>query len=252
MVRRSLCLDDPNVQEILPKIKRKAVTYGLAAGADYRAEKISFSGATSRFSLYCRGMLLGTVKLNVPGLFNVYNALAATAVAREMDLSFPVIREGLQSFTGVHRRLEVRGETSGVTVVDDYGHHPTELRATLAAARQVWPGRLIVVFQPHRYTRTKALFEEFLTAFTQADCVIITDIYAASEEAIPGVTAGALCEAIRGAGHPDVIHLSGFEAIVAHLKKVARPSDIILTQGAGNVWKVGEDFLKAGREGKEG
>ena len=137
-------------------------------------------------------------------------------------------------------------------MVDDYGHHPTEIRATLAAARQVWPGRLIVVFQPHRYTRTKALFDEFLTAFSQADVLIVTDIYAASEEAIPGVTADSLCEAIRRAGHPDVVHLSDFAALVTHLLKIARPSDVILTQGAGSVWKIGDAFLREKKEGKAG
>ena len=205
-----LCLDDANVREILPRIKRKTVTYGLTAAADYRAEGISFSGSSTRFSLYYRDILLGSVKLKVPGLFNVYNALATAAVAREMDLTFPVIREGLQRFTGVQRRLEVRGEAKGITVVDDYGHHPTEIRATLAAAKQVWPGRIIVIFQPHRYTRTQALFQEFLTAFTDADCLIVTDIYPASEEPIPGVNAEALCEGIRRAGHPDAVHFSEF------------------------------------------
>ncbi len=239
-----LCLDDEHTREILPRIKRKIVTYGLAAQADYRAEEIIFSGSASRFSLFYRETLLGTVKLNVPGLFNVYNALAATAVAREMDLTFPVIREGLQHFTGVQRRLEVRGEAQGVTVVDDYGHHPTEIRATLAAAKQVWTGRIIVVFQPHRYTRTQALFAEFLTAFTDADSLIVTDIYPAGEEPIPGVSAEALCGAIRRAGHPDAVHFSSFDAIVEHLIKIARPTDVILTQGAGSVWKVGEAFLK--------
>jgi UDP-N-acetylmuramate--alanine ligase len=190
--------------------------------------------------------------LNVPGLFNVYNALAAVAVAREMDLIFPVIREGLQRFTGVHRRLEVRGEARGVTVVDDYGHHPTEIRATLAAARQVWTGRIIVIFQPHRYTRTKALFDEFLTAFQDADLLLVTDIYAASEEPIPGVTAEALCEAIRRAGHPDAVHFSSFDAIVNHLLRITQPTDVILTQGAGSVWKVGEAFLKADSGEKKG
>ena len=246
-----LCLDDQHVREILPRIKRKAITYGLSAPADYRAERISFAGASSRFSLYCRETLLGTVKLNVPGLFNVYNSLAAVAVAREMGLTFPVIREGLQHFTGVQRRLEVRGETGGITVVDDYGHHPTEIRATLAAARQVWPGRIIVVFQPHRYTRTQALFQEFLTAFTDADSLIVTDIYAASEDPLPGVTAEGLCEAIRRAGHPDAVYISGFDAIVDHLAQVARPPDVILTQGAGSVWKAGEAFLKRSKEEKK-
>jgi UDP-N-acetylmuramate--alanine ligase len=247
-----LCLDDPNVREILPRIKRTVISYGLSPEADYRAQEVQFSGSSSRFSLYRRNVLLGTVKLNVPGLFNVYNALAAIAVGREMDLTFPVIREGLQLFTGVHRRLEVRGEAQGVTVVDDYGHHPTEIRATLAAARQVWTGRIIVVFQPHRYTRTQALFDEFLTAFVDADILIVTDIYAASEEPIPGLTAETLCEAIRRAGHPDTLHLSGFDAIVNHLLGIVKPTDVVLTQGAGSVWKVGEALLKRLGEEKQG
>jgi UDP-N-acetylmuramate--alanine ligase len=247
-----LCLDDPNVREILPKIKRTVITYGLSPEADYRAEGVAFSGSASRFSLYCRNVLLGTMKLNVPGLFNVYNALAAIAVAREMDLTFPVIREGMQRFTGVQRRLEVRGEMRGVTIVDDYGHHPTEIRATLAAARQVWTGRIIVIFQPHRYTRTQALFAEFLTAFGDADLLIVTDIYAASEEPIPGLTAETLCEAIRRAGHPDAVHFSSFDAIVNHLLQIVQPTDVILTQGAGSVWKVGEALLKRLGGGKEG
>ena len=239
-----LCLDDPHVREILPRIKRRVITYGLTPAADYRAEEISYSGSATRFSLRHRDVLLGSVKLNVPGLFNVMNALAATAVAREMEMAFPAIREGLLGFTGVQRRLEVRGEAKAITVVDDYGHHPTEIRATLAAARQVWPGRIIVVFQPHRYTRTQALFEEFLTAFADADCLLVTDIYPASEEPIPGVTAGALCEAIRRAGHRDARHFSDFDAMVDYLTKITRPSDVVLTQGAGSVWKVGEAFLK--------
>jgi len=135
-------------------------------------------------------------------------------------------------------------------LVDDYGHHPTEIRATLAAAQQVWSGRIIVVFQPHRYSRTQALFEEFLTAFADADCLLVTDIYPASEEPIPGVTASALCEAIRRAGHRDARHFSDFDALVDHLAKIARPSDVVLTQGAGSVWKVGEAFLKQIREEK--
>jgi UDP-N-acetylmuramate--alanine ligase len=245
-----LCLDDPHVREILPRIKRKVITYGLTPAADYRAEEVTFSGSTTRFSLRHRDVLLGSVKLNVPGLFNVTNALAATAVARELEMTFPAIREGLSGFAGVQRRLEVRGEAKAITVVDDYGHHPTEIRATLAAARQVWPGRIIVVFQPHRYTRTQALFEEFLTAFADADCLLVTDIYPASEEPIPGVTAGRLCEEIRRAGHPDAVHFSGFDDLVDHLAKIARPSDVVLTLGAGSVWKVGEAFLRRIREGE--
>ncbi len=245
-----LCLDDPNVRAILPRVKRAVITYGLSPDADYRAEGISYAGSTSRFSLFHRDVLLGTVKLNVPGLFNIYNALASVAVAREMDLAFPMIQAGLQRFTGVQRRLEVRGNVRGVTVVDDYGHHPTEIRATLAAAKGIWPGRIIVVFQPHRYTRTKALFNEFLAAFGDADQLIVTDIYAASEQPLPGVTSELLCEAIRGAGHRDVLYMPDFDAIARHLLRIAGPNDVILTQGAGSVWKVGEAFLKEALQGE--
>jgi UDP-N-acetylmuramate--alanine ligase len=239
-----LCMDDPNVRQIAPLIKRRMISYGMSPDADYRAEGITFSTETTVYSLYEKNVLLGTVKLHVPGAFNVYNSLAAVAVAREMDLAFPIIKQGLESFRGVHRRLELRGTEGGVTVIDDYGHHPTEIRATLSAVRQVWKERLIVVFQPHRYTRTKALFDEFTTAFDAADVLIVTDIYAASEEPIPGITAENLCMAIREKGLKDARHISGFDQIVERLLEIARPSDIILTQGAGSIWKVGDAFLK--------
>jgi UDP-N-acetylmuramate--alanine ligase len=239
-----LCMDDPNVRQIAPLIKRRMISYGMSPDADYRAEGITFSTETTVYSLYEKNVLLGTVKLHVPGAFNVYNSLAAVAVAREMDLAFPIIKQGLESFRGVHRRLELRGTEGGVTVIDDYGHHPTEIRATLSAVRQVWKERLIVVFQPHRYTRTKALFDEFTTAFDAADALIVTDIYAASEEPIPGITAENLCMAIREKGLKEARHISGFDQIVERLLEIARPSDIILTQGAGSIWKVGDAFLK--------
>ena len=239
-----LCVDDLNIKEIIPRIKRRIITYGLTQDADYRAKDITFAGGSSIFSLYERNVLLGTIKLHAPGTFNVYNSLAAVAVAREMDISFPVVKEGLKDFSGVHRRLEVRGRKNDVTVVDDYGHHPTEIKATLLAARQIWSGRIIVVFQPHRYTRTQALFNEFQTAFDNADILIMTDIYAASEEPISGVTAEKLCQEIKKSSQKDIRHFSNFDDIVDYLLKIAGPSDVILTQGAGNVWKIGENFLK--------
>ncbi len=239
-----LCLDDDNVKDILPKIKRKTVTYGLAAPADYRASAISFSGSSSSYTLHYRENACGTVTLHVPGLFNVYNSLAAIAVARELDMEYGAIKEGLTGFAGVQRRLEVKGKVNGVTVVDDYGHHPTEIRETLRAAKQVWKKKIIVVFQPHRYTRTKALFNEFLAAFPDADTVIVTDIYAASEAPIDGVNAAALCEGLRSKGHRDVVYIRDFDAIVEHLLAIAEPLNVIITQGAGSVWKIGEDFLK--------
>lgn len=239
-----VCLDDPHVQEILPAIKRRAVTYGLSAPADYQARDVVLKGPNSVFTVYARGERLGEATLNVPGRFNVANALATIATAREMDMPFEAIREGLLKYTGVGRRLENKGTAAGVTVIDDYGHHPTEIRETLLAARQVWPGRRIVVFQPHRYTRTQKLFQEFLTAFPSADHLVITDIYAASEKAIEGVDAAGLAEGIRRSGHPDVVYISGFDEIVNHLLAIARPNDVIITQGAGSIWKIGEAFLQ--------
>lgn len=244
-----LCFDDENVKTILPQIKRKTITYGLTSSADYRAIDIKFAGSSSTFSLVYKGTPCGDVTLNVPGRFNVYNALATIAVAREFDMEYPAICEGLKRFIGVHRRLEVKGKSRGITVVDDYGHHPTEIRETLAAAKHVWKDRIIVVFQPHRYTRTKALFEEFLTAFPNADTLIVTDIYAASEDPIKGVNALSLCDGIRRCGNRDVTYLSDFDDIVKHLLSIAKPTDVIITQGAGNVWKIGEEFLK--RSGNE-
>ena len=247
-----LCIDDPHVQAILPDIKRRTITYGLTSPADYQARDVVLQGPMSVFTVYARGERLGEVTLNVPGRFNVANALATIAAARELDMPFDAIREGLLKYVGVGRRLEVKGKVRGVTVVDDYGHHPTEIRETLLAARQVWKGRIIVVFQPHRYTRTQKLFQDFLTAFPSADHLIITDIYAASEMAIEGVDAAGLTEGIRQSGHSDIVYISGFDGIVDHLLRIAMSSDVIITQGAGSVWKVGEEFLKrAGAAGQE-
>lgn len=239
-----LCLDDDNVVRILPEIKRRTITYGLTDGADYQAKNISSEGLSSRFALYYRGDFLEDISLNVPGIFNIYNAMAAIAVARELDMPIPEIREGLKTYVGVHRRLEIKGEVNGITVVDDYGHHPTEIRATLTAARQVWNKRIIVVFQPHRYTRTQALFDQFLTAFSDADILILTDIYPASEREIEGVHSSKLQRGIREHGHKDVIYIPDFDRIVDHLLAVTERQDVIITFGAGDIWKVGEEFLR--------
>jgi UDP-N-acetylmuramate--alanine ligase len=240
-----LCLDNEHIREILPQVKRRTISYGIEErAADYRAENIRFTGPSSRFDLFYKSKCLGEITLNVPGLFNIYNAMATIAVARELDMRFPEIAKGMKAYMGVHRRLEVRGAQGGITVVDDYGHHPTEIKATLAAARQVWKNRLIVVFQPHRYTRTQALFTEFLSAFADADVLILTDIYPASEPPIEGVHASTLCDAIRAQGHPDVRYIAGFDEIADHIVSIAKPGDAVITQGAGSVWKVGEALLQ--------
>ncbi|NPV05446.1 MAG: UDP-N-acetylmuramate--L-alanine ligase [Syntrophaceae bacterium] len=245
-----LCSDDEHVRAVFPRIKRRTITYGLADGADYQAKAIALEGPESRYTLYHKGVRLGEITLHVPGLFNVLNSMAAFAVARELDMDFEAIRAGLAAYHGVQRRLEVKGEADGVTVVDDYGHHPTEILATLKAARQLWKGRLIVVFQPHRYTRTRALYKEFLTCFPDADELILTDIYPASEPPIEGVTSFNLFKGIEAVGHRSARYIPTTEGIVEHLREIARPGDVIITQGAGNVWKVGMEFLRKAKEEK--
>jgi UDP-N-acetylmuramate--alanine ligase len=191
------------------------------------------------------GTSLGEIILNLPGIHNVYNALASIAVGIELDIPFDVIKSALQTAEGVQRRLEIKGEKKGITVVDDYGHHPTEIKATLSAARESWPDRRIaVVFQPHRYTRTQALFEDFTRAFYESDLLVVLPIYAAGEEKIDGVKGVALFEEIQRHGHKDVVYMESLEAAVLHLKTILASNDILLTLGAGDVWKVGEMLLK--------
>ncbi|MBN2569263.1 MAG: UDP-N-acetylmuramate--L-alanine ligase [Deltaproteobacteria bacterium] len=240
-----LCSDCVNVRDILPRIKRRVITYSISENSDYRATDISFDGMKTRYLLHYRDEPLGYISISAPGLFNVCNSMAAVAVARELDMEFPAIQEGINSYAGVHRRLEVKGTVHGITVVDDYGHHPTEIRATLAAARHVWKGRLVVVFQPHRYTRTKLLFDDFVGAFNDADLLIVTDIYAASEKEIKGVNAISLCKAIKDGGHEDAIYLSSFDEIVNYLKAATNPGDTVITLGAGDVWAVGEKLVNS-------
>jgi UDP-N-acetylmuramate--alanine ligase len=246
-----LCSDDPHVREILPEIKRATITYGLSGTSDYRAADVSSGGLASQYKLYRRGDYMGDISIGAPGLFNVYNSLAAVAVALELDMDFSTIQRGVKTFTGVQRRLEVKGVRGGVTVIDDYGHHPTEIRATLEAARKAWTGRMIVVFQPHRYTRTRELFDDFLDVFDVADYTILTDIYAASEKEIEGIHSAHLCDGIRGRGNDTVTHISSFDVIVDHLNAFAQPGDFIITLGAGNIWQVGEAFLALGHPGAD-
>ncbi len=239
-----MCSDNEYVREILPLIKRKIITYGIEHPADYTAREIKFMGHKTIYSLEYKGKQWGNMELNMPGMFNVYNSLAAIAVCRELDLDLAIIKEGLMKFAGVQRRLEIKGKFAGITVVDDYGHHPTEIRETLAAARQVWKDRLIVVFQPHRFTRTKALFDEFTKAFTDADILILNDIYPASEEPIAGINSAALWAAIKQLGHPRVEYIANSKETIEFLLDVVKPKDTIITMGAGSIYKIGEAFLK--------
>ena len=239
-----ICIDDENVRSIAGSIKRRVITYGIGDPADYRASDIQLLETKTVYRLSYRGEDLGEIKLTVPGLFNVYNSLAAIAIGRELGLDADTIREGLAAFTGVQRRLELKGQVGGITVVDDYGHHPTEIMATLSAARQRWKGRLIVVFQPHRFTRTRALFDEFSRSFQDADVLIVNDIYPASEEPIAGINSAALWAAIKENGHPCVEYIAQKQKTVDYLMSQARPGDTIITLGAGGVYKTGEAFLE--------
>ncbi len=239
-----LCLDQKHIQSLIPQIEKRYLTYGMSSQADYQATDVTFKPLGSRFRVVNHTGDLGWFELSVPGLHNVSNSMAAIAVARELEVDLEVIRRALKEFSGVQRRFQVKGEAKGILVVDDYGHHPTEVRATLAAAKAALGRRVVCVFQPHRYTRTKHLFEEFLTAFNQADRVIIMDIYAAGEQPIPGVSGQAVYEGIRKYGHKDVAYLGGKDEIVKHLCETLKEGDLLLTLGAGDVWKLGETVLE--------
>lgn len=240
-----LCLDNEPVQNIIPKIRKRFTTYGLSVQADIQAKDLKFEGLKSLFTIFHLEKELGPVTLNMPGLHNVYNAMASIAVGIELGIEFSVIQDALATLQGVQRRLEVKGEVQGISVVDDYGHHPTEIKTTLQAIRESWPGRrLIVVFQPHRYTRTKALFEDFSRAFYQSDMLLVLPIYSAGEPMIPDVEADRLSEAIQRHGHKEVTYRDSFESACTFLKDALKEGDILLTLGAGDVWKVGEMVLK--------
>src|SRR5881397_1968082 len=240
-----LCLDQPNIQLLIPRIEKRIVSYGLESGADLVARRLHLSGMTSRFEVYQRDSLLGEVTLQIPGRHNVLNALAAIGVGLDLEIPFSTIQRALSGFSGVQRRFQILGRARGVTVVDDYGHHPAEIRATLAAAKAGFDCRVVTVFQPHRYTRTRDLRQEFLTAFNQADVLIVLDIYAAGEAPIPGVTAEDLAEGIRAHGHRDVTYLGGDRArVVEHICEMARTGDLVITLGAGDVSQLGSELLK--------
>jgi UDP-N-acetylmuramate--alanine ligase len=245
-----LCLDDPGVQRLLARISRRRITYGLLAQADWVASEVRTDGAGMAFVVRRKGETLGSVSLPLPGRHNVANALAALAVADEVEVPFAVAAEALASFRGVERRFETKGVVAGVRVVDDYGHHPSEVRATLAAARGVHPGRIVVVFQPHRYTRTRDLFDAFTTAFHDADLLVLTEIYAAGEPKLPGVEAAALADAIRARGHRDVRFVPDLERVPAELAPELRGGDLVLTLGAGSVSKLGPRILERLAEGR--
>ena len=239
-----LCLDHPNIQSLLPKLKKRFTTYCLTAQADFHAQEIEFDGLSAAFEVLYHREKIGRLRIRMPGLHSVYNALAAVATAFELDIPFKTVQETLKDFGGIKRRFQIKGEKKGVLIVDDYGHHPVEIIATLKAAKTGWKRRVIAVFQPHRYTRTQTLFQDFLAAFYDADILILTDIYAAGEDRIEGVESRALFEGIREYGHKDVTYLSNKKDIVDHLLRIVAPGDMVITLGAGDIWQVSEELVR--------
>jgi UDP-N-acetylmuramate--alanine ligase len=239
-----LCLDNESIQDLIPEIKKRYTTYGMSAQADFQIKDVEFEKRRSRFSIYKEGQKLGNITLNLPGIHNVYNATASIAVGIELDVPFSAIQTALETLEGVQRRLEVKGEVNGITVVDDYGHHPTEIKITLEAVGKCWPdSRKVVVFQPHRYSRTQALFDDFTRSFYQSDVLLVLPIYAAGEKRIEGLSSQDLCEGIKAHGHKEVFCATDMKKALAYLKKNLKPGDMLLTLGAGDVWKVGEQFI---------
>jgi UDP-N-acetylmuramate--alanine ligase len=241
----AVCLDDKHVQQILPLLTRKVITYGTSLQARYRFIEPVFKGFGATFTPYRGDEALGEITLNVPGMHNCLNALGALATAMEIGVALPVIQEGLASFRGVQRRCHVRGEAQGIMVMDDYGHHPTEIKMTLRALKNGFPERrIVVVFQPHRYSRTRDLFGDFITAFYDAAVLFITGIYAASETPIPGVSAAHLADEVKGHGHRQVMYVEDKSALPETLKGVVQPDDIVVFLGAGDVWRQGIKLLE--------
>jgi UDP-N-acetylmuramate--alanine ligase len=238
-----LCLDDPYIREMIPRIEKRYLTYGLESEANLTARGIQLKGMGSRFEVLSEGRSLGFFELTMPGIHNVSNSLASIAVGIELGMDIETIKDALKDFSGVERRFQIKGDVGGIVCVDDYGHHPTEIKATLSAAKAGWDRRVIVLFQPHRYTRTRDLLKEFSTSFGQADRVIITDIYPAGEIPIDGISASLIYEGIKRQGHKDVLYISDKEAIIEDLLKSLKPGDTFLTLGAGDVWKIGEELL---------
>ncbi|MBU8848021.1 MAG: UDP-N-acetylmuramate--L-alanine ligase [Desulfobacterales bacterium] len=240
-----LCLDNEHVQDILPRIKVRYTTFGMTAQSDLQARDVSFMGSKSFFKVFHHEKLLGEINLNIAGKHNVSNALSSIAAGIELNISFKTIKKALEQIEGVKRRVEIKGEKKGIIIMDDYGHHPTEIMATLTAIRESYKEkRLVVVFQPHRYTRTKELFYEFTRSFYQSDILIVLPIYAASEKEIKGVNAQCLCEGIREHGHKDVSYAPDFTQGLSMITHKVQKGDIVLTLGAGDIYTLGEKLIE--------
>ncbi|MDA3862074.1 MAG: UDP-N-acetylmuramate--L-alanine ligase [Melioribacteraceae bacterium] len=238
-----LCLDEPALQDIRPLIKKKILSYGTTQQADVRAIDIKYNEFESTFTVDYKGEELGEITLNIPGKHNVNNSLVAVAIAKELGVEFSVIKKALESFSGVYRRFETKYNNE-ILVVDDYAHHPTEVNATLSGIRNGWKRRLVAVFQPHLYSRTRDFYAEFGRAFLNSDVFICTDVYPAREEKMEGISGELIANAAKSFGHKNVIYLENKQDIASTLLKLVKDDDIIVTLGAGDIWKYGENFIE--------
>jgi UDP-N-acetylmuramate--alanine ligase len=238
-----ICLDEPALQDIIPSINKKIITYGLTTQADIRAVDISHSEFTSSFTVKYYGKEIGEIELKIPGIHNIKNSLVAVTIAKELGISFDVIKRALESFTGVYRRFEIKYNKE-LLVIDDYAHHPTETSVTLAGIRAGWDRRLIAVFQPHLYTRTRDFYQEFGRSFLNSDIFICTDVYPARELSINGVTGELIANAAKNFGHKNVLYVKDKNDIPETLAEIKKKDDIIITMGAGDIWKYGEKFVE--------
>jgi len=240
----ALCLDSEPIQDLIPRLNKRYTTYGLTPQADLQAVHLRQEGLGTHFTVVHLGKPVGQVYLNLPGTHNVYNSLAGIAVAMELDIAFEDIRAALGKLEGVQRRMETKGRRGEVTVIDDYGHHPTEIRTTLQTIRDLWPlRRIVVAFQPHRYSRTAALFQDFVRSFYQADLLVVLPIYPAGEQPVAGVDHAVLCTELKAHGHKGAQPASDFDEAAAVLHEILKPGDILLTLGAGDIWKLGQMYL---------
>jgi UDP-N-acetylmuramate--alanine ligase len=244
-----VCIENEELRKLLPYVHRRYITYGLSPDADVYAADIKKGFMTVSFDVVYKGENLGDFSLPVPGVHNILNSLAAIAAARELKIEAGVIKEALKKFSGIQRRFELKGEGKGIKVFDDYGHHPTEIKATLNAAKdgllsRQGAGRLFVIFQPHRYTRTKDLMDEFISCFSEADILCLIDIYSAGEKPINGIDSNTLLDCIKKTGHKDAAYFPGGEELMDNLLMRLKSGDVVLTLGAGDVWKLGEEILK--------
>ena len=239
-----LCLDDPNLQSLLPKIEKRTITYGLKTQADYTAREISVNELKTNFTVFYQGKNLGKISSCSLGNHNICNTLAAIAVGMELNIDFPTIADALKVFSGVQRRFEILHRSDSLIIIDDYGHHPAEIQATLSTAKEVWPNRrLVVLFQPHRFSRTQHLMESFYSSFNDADQLFLLDIYGAGEKPIEGIHSRKMAQGIREFGHKNVDYIEKVEILVPHLQNSLQSGDVILTLGAGNIGELAHKLV---------